>query len=385
MLPFPIINKYGNVVVESSIKKMTASSQTIAILYTNGNLYMRGTNQYNSFGVTGGSTTDWTLCKSDVDDVWCGYYHTIVKLKNGEYWCAGFYRSLGTNSGTTTWAKYQKLHDLLTANPTLTILQIQTGQQGTHVLLSNNKLYSIGYNATYCLLPASAAGNGASVQTFTLSYTGAKKVCTNINAGMIITTANKLMVMGSSDNYKLGSGNGTLTAWTAATLPSAYPYVIDIHEGYRDTLVYAAPDSTGANARILMSGYNGYNTLGLNPNTASSTLQTYTASNVATTVLSFGTGWMGLTYQGFYVDGTTLYTSGVNGANIGSKTDKISGYTAVPFTDTHTGTIDSFGILGLSNSNACTFVLSNNNIYAIGVASWLGTDTYTLTRQNKPE
>lgn len=383
MLPFPILNKYGNVVIKSTIQKLTSSSRNVAVLYTNGHLYMRGANTYNSFGLTGGSRTDWTLCKTDVQDVWCGSTHTVIKLKNGEYWCSGFYRALGYGSSFSTWTKYDKLHTLLTSTGK-DILQVYTGEQGVQVILSDNKLYSIGYNLSYSLLPASAAASGASVQTFTLSYTGAKKVCTNLNAGMIITTANQLMVIGLSDNYKLGTGNGTLSSWTSPTLPSGYNYILDVQEQYRHTFVYASPDSSGVGAHILLAGYNGYNTLGQVPFTTTTTAQVYTAGPSAT-VKTFGSGCLTTTtsYQGFYTDGVSLYTSGIRGVNIGSSTDKTAGFTAVPFADPYNNIIDDFCMA--SDGGSVTFVSSGNSIYAIGAAAWLGSDTYSFIKLSSPE
>lgn len=380
MFPIPIISTYGNSVIASTIKKLTSSSRNVAILYTNGHLYMRGSNTYNAFGLSGGSRTDWTLCKEDVQDVWCGDTHTVIKLMNGEYWCSGFYRALGYSSSFSEWTKYDKLNDLLTSTGQ-DVLQIYTGAQGVQVILSDNRLFSIGYNLSYSLLPSSAAASGASVQTFTLSYTGAKKVCTNLNAGMLINTANNLMIIGSSDNYKLGSGNGTLASWTSATLPSGYNYVFDIQEQYRHTLVYAAADSTGTGAHILLAGYNGYNTMGQIPFTTTSA-QVYTEGAIAT-VKTFGSGCLTTSYQGLYTDGVSLYTSGQAGVNIGSSTNKSTGFTAVSFDTPYNNVIDDFCMA--SDGGLVTFVLSGNFVYAIGAASWLGTDIYSFIKLTSPE
>ena len=381
MLPFPIMNTYGNTVIKSTIKKLTSSVQTIGLLYTNGNLYMRGTNSQNAFGMAGGSPTTWTLVKTDVDDVWCGQSHTIVLLKNGEYWCTGFYRSLGLGSNPGTWVKYQSLHNLLTSTGT-TILQLCTGLNGTQAVLSNNAMYSIGYNGSCSLCPT---GNNTSLTAWTASLTSVKKVSYCMNSSLVITTGNALRVIGNSDNYKLGSGNGVLTSWTTPTLPSGYSYVIDVHENYRDTFVYAAADSTGTNARFLLAGYNGLNTLGLVPYDNISSVQTYKAGTGSVSLKTFGSGWNTTAYNGLYTDGTSLYTSGNAGPRIGSSTPKTTGFTAVPYANSYSGLIDDFCTTGSGATGGCTFVLTNNNLYAIGATEWLGSDIYSLTLQNTPE
>lgn len=380
MIPFARMLEYGNTVVKKEIKKLTGSAGTIALLYSTGELYMRGENTQLAFGTS--APTDrlnWVKVLDDVQDVWCGLFHTIALLKNGEYWCAGYYRSLGTTSNTQ-WVKYQKLHDLITTTGSYP-KQIETGTQGTHVILQNNNMYCIGFNNTNCLLPG-AAGN--TLTTFTQTLTSVQKVSYNMNASLAILMSGEVRVIGNSDNYKLGTGNGTLNAWTKPTLPGTYgTKVIDVYEGYRHTFIFAE-DSTG-DRRLIMAGYNGYNQLGQVPFTSTGTLQTFTLGTV-NDVYSFGTGWISLGSQGIYSDSQYVLGAGYYGANVGTTTINNTGFKKVPFSVPSIIGVTSFVMLGsASDSNSATFVLSNNSVWVCGTAQWCGTAKFELSVDNTPE
>lgn len=382
MLPFPIMNEYGNTIIKSTIKKVVSSDITLALLYSNGHLYMRGANNFNQFGITSpNSYKEWVLVRTDVKDVWCGTNHTIVQTTDDQFLCAGYYRSLGYNVSTTSWIVYDKLY-ALTSTPASTIRSIQAGTQGTFVLLNDSRLFAIGFNHQSYLgsLPST-------ITSFQLSLSNVKSINYNINCSFAITNDNKLMGIGNSDNYKLGTGSNAIqTTWVQIALPSGYTYPVQAYEGYRTSLVFAASDSTLTDTRILFCGYNGYNSGGQIPFNGTSSVTKFTvgAGGADNQFSNFGTGYINFDYQNFYTSGTKLYAAGPAGANIASSTARNTGFSEMTLPAPG---VQSFCRVGqLASNSGSTFVVSNNLLYACGVSAlWLDADTYVLTPIRTPE
>lgn len=385
MIPFARIVKYGNIFVPENIKKITSSTNTIALLYENGNLYMRGTNSLRSWGTDDpNDLLNWKLVNTNVSDVWCGGNHTIILKTDGLYYCAGYPRSLGLAGSNRYWEAYTLMNNMVSASGT-SVKKIECGVQGSQVLMSNGDLFCIGFNNASCLAPSSF---GTTLTTFVKSLTNVRDVSYNMNATMVITNTNTVQVVGTSDNYKLATpASGTvLSVWTTKTLPSGYTYPVSVYEGYRTTYIYAASDSSETSVALVGAGYNGYNQIG-QPGTSSSPLMTYTTgANVK--VRSFGTGYWTVGYSTLITvqDNTDLYSAGNLGYAMGSSTVKTSGFTPITFTDgIPSAGVTEFCIAGGDAGGGITMMRSGNNLYAVGAAAWLGTGTYTYVSVSKPE
>ena len=111
MLPFPILNQYGNIVPPPTTKikslKSSPSANSVLLEYTNGELYALGTNTNGKFG-TGNTTnlTVWTKITNTVKT----YYVTAgscfyVTTDNKVYACGSLslYNGANLNGSSTGW------------------------------------------------------------------------------------------------------------------------------------------------------------------------------------------------------------------------------------------------------------------------------------------
>ncbi|QOI72021.1 putative DNA condensation protein [Erwinia phage pEa_SNUABM_47] len=385
MLPFPIMNKYGNTVVKNKIKKVLGSGRVVALLYDNGNLYMRGSNQYTNFGIASPSDyKNWVLVRTNVKEVWLNNYHTIIQTYDDQFLCAGYGRALGYGGTSYLWTVYDRLYTL-TSTPATTVKQICLNIYGTFVLLNtNNNLYALGFNAYNCL------GVGALNSTstaFTLTRSSVKYVHSNLAGTFCIGTNNVLYARGLAQNYKMGNNSNTdMASWTTITLPAGYTYPVMAFEGYIHTLIYAASDSTLNDTAILYCGYTSTNPGGAIPPYGSNYTPTFRvgAGGTGNSFSSFGTGYLEIGHQSFYTDAgsTNLYSAGSAGPSLGSSTNKSTGFTIMPLPSTG---ITSFCSAGNADTTGVTFVVQNNILYACGNVTWLDATTYNFLPQEVPE
>lgn len=384
MLPFPIMNQYGNTVLKNQIKKVVGSGRVAGLLYNNGNLYMRGSNQYTNFGIAGASDyKNWVLVHTNVKEVWLNNYHTVIQTYDDQFLCAGYGRALGYGGTSYLWMVYDRLYTL-TSTPASTVQQICLNQYGTFVLLNTNNLYALGFNAAYCL------GVGAlnSISTaFTLTRSATKYIHSNINGTFAIGTNNLLYARGSASNFKMGNNSNTdMSSWTQITLPTGYTYPILAFEGYIHTLIYAASDSSLSSTAILYCGYTSTNPGGAIPPYGSNYTPIFRvgAGGTNNSFSSFGTGYQDTGHQSFYTDSgsTNLYSAGTAGPSLGSATNKSSGFTIMPLPSTG---ITSFCTVGTTDTVGATFAVHNNLLYASGDSTWLDATTYNFVLQSVPE
>ncbi|SOK58808.1 X-linked retinitis pigmentosa GTPase regulator [Yersinia phage fHe-Yen9-04] len=382
MLPFSIISHYGNIIIKSQIKKIVSSYQTIALLYSNGNLYMRGTNQLRAFGIDHASDSlNWVLVKTGVDDVWVGPTHTIIRTSTGEYQCAGYFRPLGYDDSPQgkLWVRYDKLYTL-TSTPETTVKQICCGSNSTFILLTNGILYGIGFNNQYWL-----GADSTYRTTYTQSLSNVRSVHHNTNASFAITNDNKLYGTGNSVNGKLGTNMNTIQqGWTEIALPSPYTYPIQAKEHPTHSLLYASTDSTMQDTRILFCGNTSANPGGRIPAWPNNTVFVFTIGNGGQngSVQDFATGivqTVSQTLKSFYYNNSSLYGAGLAGYQMGSSTDRSTGFSTFNL-GTEIGSISSAHVV-----NGCTFILSNNTVYGCGTSTWLGINTYDFIIVSTPE
>lgn len=90
MLPFPIMNHYGNIVVQKKIKKFDTTYGSLYLLYSDGRLYGRGRNNAYQIG-TGDNTTvtEWYLISTEVSDFWISHgaqESPVIIKKNDSTW-----------------------------------------------------------------------------------------------------------------------------------------------------------------------------------------------------------------------------------------------------------------------------------------------------------
>lgn len=147
MLPFPIINQYGNTVIKQTITKISSGASHMAILYETGILYLTGLNNFGMLGT--GDTTNYIkqyiIAFSNVKNVWCGLYGTLIRTNDNKMYYAGRGLAIGYGSPTYNYLSFTNINNFNTVYSDDS--QIIPGPQGFLILNSNKDLYFIGYNS----------------------------------------------------------------------------------------------------------------------------------------------------------------------------------------------------------------------------------------------
>lgn len=100
MLPFPIISKTNILPPVVSLQRMNTTENNIGLLYSNNEMYLKGTNAASELGNSGTTTNyaTWNLARNDVSDFLDGWnigcmqdYHQSninmwFKNNNRQYW-----------------------------------------------------------------------------------------------------------------------------------------------------------------------------------------------------------------------------------------------------------------------------------------------------------
>lgn len=215
MIPFSVINTFGNKVLEEKIKKIFTGDQNLYILYKNGNLYALGQNNYGQWGVgVDGSTAinPITLISTNVQDAYDGLNSTVIRKTDGTWWYSGYQRVLGTTTDTTastSWTSFSAF-DYFSTNG-LTIKDIQIQGSSIFVLCTNDRLYTMGYN------PSGQLCRGGT--TLIWSNFGAANGGTNVNS--IIVSPRCAYVL-KNDGSLTRAGNGLMMGNNGSNITSQY-------------------------------------------------------------------------------------------------------------------------------------------------------------------
>lgn len=167
MLPFPILNQYGNIVVPASEKiiQVAGGLNHVAFVTSKGNLYTRGHNGNGQLGV-GDTTvrTTWSKSNTGVAAVYCSGVTTIVKKTDGTWAYCGYGYPAGSTGSVSVWTDCSTAFNSITSNkPGTSILDLKFTYSTTMALRSDNTLWGIGAN------PRSEIGgsaNSSQVGTF---------------------------------------------------------------------------------------------------------------------------------------------------------------------------------------------------------------------------
>jgi len=106
MLPFPILNQYGNNIVQKSINKLHGSVSNIGLLYNTGEFYLRGAGNLGQLG--NGSTSSnnyltWLKVRDDVIDFWLGDGCTLVKTSSNRFLYCGKATTVGMSTDANAY------------------------------------------------------------------------------------------------------------------------------------------------------------------------------------------------------------------------------------------------------------------------------------------
>jgi intracellular multiplication protein IcmE len=189
-----------------------------AILMTDGTVYITGKNNFGQIGTgSGGLNTSYnTLIEMSLPSgklasyISCGYYQTIVAMRDGSvYGC-------GTNSsGQLGMGATSNIIDTLTLISSFpsgkTVSQISNGESHTIMLMTDGTIYGCGTGSRLGLLNDSAQKNSLTL----MNTIPAGKTPLNIYCGyrttFVLMTDQTLYGCGANSNGELGINSGTVT------------------------------------------------------------------------------------------------------------------------------------------------------------------------------
>ncbi|HBC8455130.1 Uncharacterised protein [Escherichia coli] len=214
MLPFARMMNYGNIVpVPLQIKKIIPTDTEVVVLYTDGQLYARGSNSYGKFGRgNNNAVRSWTLIRENVKDCWMTQGTLLVQDNDLNYFYCGYGSHIGLETSTTSFLSYnQYIENLYTQSSSTSIKQMYAGTTWFTFLMDNNTIWSTGWNSARQF----ADGTGTTYQISDGSFV--KAVTPDVDIAQIQSTNYCAMFFDTQNNLYIGgstSGISTSTTWT---------------------------------------------------------------------------------------------------------------------------------------------------------------------------
>lgn len=365
MLPFPIVNHYGNIVPKvDTIKKVLVnySYDLVYVLKVNGDLYIRGVNSWAVGGITGSSFSTWSLSNTNVDDLWVTQNNCIIKKKDNTYWsCGGLFPFSPNVNGAHYWTERNSLFSVPISKG---IKDIQCTTSALYILTNTNELYAMGSNQ-YGELGLANTTNYTTLQYITNNvYTFSVK---DYHLG-VIKNDFKYYYSGRNNHYEIG--DGTNTAVVGLKLSTAAK-----NANMRGVLLSGdKAQFLSTSNKIMFTGVSAYGDSG----DSNSTYHTYTTITESA-ALSYPSGATSF-IPAYHINKTTmlgsdaLYFTGRNltgSAGLGISTD-VSSFTAIPDTIGKANQIKSFN----ANIFIGAILMTGDKVLLSGRLSSLG-GTYT--------
>jgi alpha-tubulin suppressor-like RCC1 family protein len=255
----------------SNIKDIICGGNHNSLLLENNELWACGQNSNGQLGL--GDTTSRKVftqvtkpstMTSNVKDIICGGYFSILLLDNNELWACGYNGfgelGLGDNTDRKAFTKVTK-PSTMTSN----VKDINCGVYYNIILCEDNSLWAAGDN-NYGQLGLGDTTN-RSVFTKVTKPSGMTSNIKDIICGgyfsILLLDNNELWVCGDNDNGQLGLGDyNNRTTFTKVTKPSTMTSnVKDINCGHYHTVLLTNDNE------IWACGYNNFGQLGLGDNT----------------------------------------------------------------------------------------------------------------------
>ena len=367
MLPFPILNQYGNIVIRPTILKVSAGGTHFMVLLSNGDLYASGQNLQGQLG-TGNTTTVYgnyiKSSLSNVKNVFCGYASTIAITNDNKVYLCGRKTVLfpGDYTQLTTWLDCT---EIFSAHPIdLNTIQISITNNSTMVL-SDSNLYAIGES------DGGSSGTNFSTYALTLRATSVRDLYRSggtASRTYYINTSGQLYACGNNTYGQLGTGNtNSLSSFSRITnITRSIRYIIC---SSLSTIVIC-DDGTfyGMGSRTYGQLGDGYTSSTdsnrSTPAIISSTMPFIASSsnNIKSESTGFGNNF------NFINSGTDLYAAGLNSTGIlgtGSTDIEIG-----TFTKSILDNID-VNAYNFTNGNSFAFLWNEDEIYMSGSISFI--------------
>jgi len=298
MLPFPIMNQYGNeVVYPDVIKKLSTGQNNTGLLKTNGDFYIQGLNNVGQSGT--GNTNDvvnFTKVDSGVADISVGYNTSFYRKGTNQIMGTGVFSYIDGTVQKNTWTQINSLFTSLSVSFEL-FLDIRTSSSGLFVLYNGNYLYCRGSNTNGDL------GVTSNTSTWSLSATDVKEVHCGYECSYILKTNGDLYASGTNSRGQLGTGNTT----RSNTWILIQQNVLQVYAGFYNLIIAKSDGLYGVGARengLLGDGYTS--------STASNQLG-FVKLNIPNGSYNLGRGFI-YSSGNAVLDTGVAYVSGVNAA-----------------------------------------------------------------------
>lgn len=258
MLPFPILNHYGNNTNPThNVKKFMTGAANTGLLYDNGEFYTGGINTNYQLGL--GTNTNMygthNLSHTNVDSFYIHGTGTIAILSTGIILFVGRnYNFYGTAGNTTAWADVTSYFSAVGLSIT-NIADIQMGNNGTVVLDSTGNMYGIGLNSN----GEFGKGNTTALTAFTLLDTSVQKI-SYVASSLYYLKSNSLYRAGLNTSGELGDGTAVnKTTFVQLTGANYAGLVTDVRGSTSGCMILCNPS---AGNRYYYTGIRGYGAQG---------------------------------------------------------------------------------------------------------------------------
>lgn len=332
MLPFPIMNQYGNTVtyIKNNIASINSTSDALLALSSTGDLYVRGGGANYKLGTGNNmSVQTWTKVLTNVRLVSGSQAFVIViTLDNRVLYCGNTSLVTGTSTSTNAVVKSftnitYKFNQIFNIS---SITKLTCTQYCVGMLLNTGELYAYGYDDNYSF---GLTTTNKSTPVLVSGTSAVTDVYSSINAsGYKSSSLSGFMRSGYSNNGVLGSSS-SLTTYTEYNADTGSTLVDAMINEYNSNLLIKSSDGS---IKYYSAGKNYYGQLGTANNTSYTSYRYISIyDNMFSSFKQCGTA---STYSfAVSADGNNLYACGDNRTNclgIPSITSTVNVYTLVP-------------------------------------------------------
>lgn len=109
MIPFVRMLQYWNIVEGAKLIKFVTTNGTdfnCMALYSNGELYGIGYNGSHIMGTSVSSYAEWTLLRTDVENIWCSEYGSTILTFDKKFLYSGYLPPFGGTGSSLAWVDY---------------------------------------------------------------------------------------------------------------------------------------------------------------------------------------------------------------------------------------------------------------------------------------
>lgn len=376
MIPFPIINKYGNVVIKPTIKTIDINSAggSVLLQYTNGETYALGANTNSAYGTGNDSTlTTWTLLRNDVRLYTATQQYSILITNDNKVYGSGVFSSVFSTAFGYNIPSSSTYQDISSAFSNFDISGIKSivgnneSANRLYVIDKNDQLWGIGNNQYYSLGTGSKT-NQADWTALT-NGTNVKSVHTTRYVTWIMKNDNTIWRCGTNS---IATAAASATGTTFQTFTAYTNFTVQGISCNQYNVIFHLSDNTIRIIGIGTSGQAG------NGSTSTSTILTpYNPNLTGVTAVQKSGGGL---YSSIVRGSSTMLSAGANtngllGVGVGNSTIST-------FTNSSTGSIASQQLSSIStfiSSTSSSYYIYGDELYSTGAAAMILSPTSRST------